>query len=226
MSLRKLQEHWQQGTLDESTVSIMPHIINPEDRAMIYVDAYRARLIEALEKTFLLLAKKMGEDDFCDLALDYINAHPSEYYSLSRFGKDLSIFLKQTDKKKLADIAELDWAISCAVEAESVIPITRDFLRSIPEDRWGDAVFECHPSLSVLDKYRVYRKATQVYYVEISSQEKRVLELILKKSTFAEICDKLGETLAEDEVVNYLIQQLSRWLDDELITNITLKETA
>ena len=58
MSLRNLQENWQQGVFDESATPIMPYIINPEDRAMIYIDGYRSRLIEALEKTFLLFQCK------------------------------------------------------------------------------------------------------------------------------------------------------------------------
>jgi hypothetical protein len=226
MLLRKLQENWQHGVFDENANPIMPHIINPEERALIYIDSYRARLIEALEKTFLLLLDKMGEDDFCDLAVDYINHYPSEYYSLSYFGKNLSDFLKKNKKNKLAETAELDWAISHAVDAQSAIPVTRDFLQSIPQDKWGDAVFELHPSLTILKKYRVYRKNIQVYYVEITPQEKRVLHSMQKKYTFGEICEKLCETMAEEEVVNYLIQQLLRWLDDELISGITIKETA
>src|SRR5690348_16921449 len=117
MLLRKLQENWQEGVFEENAEPLMQHIINPEERAVIYIDSYRARLIEALEKTFLLLREKLGDEDFCELALDYVNTHPSEYYTLSRFGKDLSIFLKQEGKYDLADIAELDWAISQAIDA-------------------------------------------------------------------------------------------------------------
>jgi len=226
MLLRKLQENWQQGVFDENAQPIMPLIINPEERALIYIDGYRARLMEALEKTFPLLLDKMGEDDFYDLAFEYINHHPSEYYSLSRFGINLSAFLKKQKKNKLAELAELDWAISFAVDAPNATPITRDYLQTIPQDSWNEILFELHPSLTILEKYRVYRKHTQVYYLEITPQEKLVLNMVQKKSTFGEICEKLCETMPEEEVVNYLIQQLLRWLEDELITAITVKETA
>jgi hypothetical protein len=226
MSLRKLQENWQQGVFDESAVPILQLIINPEDRAMIYIDGYRARLIETLEKTFLLLLDKMGEEDFCDIAFEYINVHPSEYYSLSRFGQYMSRYLKKKNKPELAETAELDWAISHAVDAENATPITRDYLQTIPQDKWNEIVFGLHPSLTVLEKYRVYRKQTQVYYVELTPQEKLVLELIQKKNTFGEICEHLCEIMAEEEVVNYIIQQLLRWLEDELIVSITVKEIA
>ncbi|HEV2613778.1 MAG TPA: putative DNA-binding domain-containing protein [Gammaproteobacteria bacterium] len=226
MLLRKLQENWQQGVFDEQTDPIMPYIINPEDRAMIYIDSYRARLIEALEKTFLLLLDKMGEDDFCDLALEYIDAYPSEYYSLAKFGQYLSGFLKKKNKSQLAPIAEIDWAISHAVDAKTVAVVNRDYLQTIPQEEWSEVVFELHPSLTVLDKYRVYRKQTQVYYLEITEQERQVLQWIQQGYTFGEICEKLCVIMSEEEVVNYLIQQLLRWLDDELITAITVKEKA
>lgn len=226
MLLRKLQENWQQGVFDEQTDPIMPYIINPEDRAMIYIDSYRSRLIEALEKTFLLLLDKMGEDDFCDLALEYIDAYPSEYYSLAKFGQNVSAYLKRKNNSKLAEIAEIDWAISHAVDAKTVTIVSRDYLQTIPQEKWSEVVFELHPSLTVLDKYRVYRKQTQVYYLEITEQEREVLQWVKQGNTFGEICEKLCETLSEEEVVNYLIQLLLRWLDDELITSITVKENA
>ena len=217
MSLRNLQENWQQGVFDESATPIMPYIINPEDRAMIYIDGYRSRLIEALEKTFLLLREKMGDDDFWDLAFEYIDHYPSEYFSLSKFGINLSTYLKKQKKIKFAEMAELDWAISHAVDAKTVPIITKDFLQTIDPEKWNDIIFKLHPSLTVLEKVRVYRKQTQVYYVEITPQERQVLQLIEMGHTFGEICEKLSETLSEEEVVNYVIQQLLRWIEDELI---------
>ena len=226
MSLRELQAHWQQGVFDEDAQPIVQQITNPEDRALIYVDSYRARLIESLEKTFLMLYAKMGDDAFCELALHYIDAYPSENFSIARFGLSLAAYLREQGKSELAQIAELDWAISDAVEAKTVTILTRADLQTIPEEKWEDVMFELHPSLKIVDNYRVYRKNRQVYYVEMKGQEKQVLEDIQHKKTFGEICERLNESMSEDEVANYLIQQIARWLDDELITAFAVKETA
>lgn len=226
MSLRNLQKNWQCGVFDEDASPIVEQIINPEARALIYVDSYRARLIETLEKTYLLLYKKLGDDDFCALMLDYIDACPSENFSIARFGQRLPSYLSDNGKTEWCEIAELDWAIFQAVDAKSVKSLRREDLQTIPEAQWEDVIFELHPSLTLLDKYRVYRKGQQVYYVELSSQERRVLEDIHTKKTFGEICERLSASLSEEEVANYMIQQILRWLDDELITAIAVKETA
>jgi len=226
MSLRELQTHWQQGVFDEDAEPIVQQITNPEDRALIYVDSYRARLIESLEKIFLMLYKKMGDDAFCELALQYIDAYPSENFSIAKFGQRLAYYLREEGSVELAQIAELDWAISDAVEAETVKILTREDLQTIPEEQWEHVTFELHPSLKIVDNHRVYRKDRQVYYVEMKGQEKQVLKDIQAKKTFGEICERLNETMSEDEVAKYLIQQIARWLDDELITAFAVKETA
>ncbi|MDX2163873.1 MAG: putative DNA-binding domain-containing protein [Gammaproteobacteria bacterium] len=226
MSLRESQINWQKGVFEESAEPIVQQITNCEDRALIYVDSYRARLIESLEKTFLLLYKKMGDDAFCQLALDYIDVYPSENFSIARFGQRLSQYLREDGKFELAHIAELDWAINHSVEAKTVKILTRADFQTIPEEHWEKVVFELHPSLKIVDNQRVYRKDRQVYYVEMTAQEKNVLKDIQNKKTFGEICSRLNETMSEDEVANYLIQQIARWLDDELITAFAVKETA
>ncbi len=226
MSLRELQHQWQAGVFDEKAQPIVQHIINPEERALIYVDSYRARLIETLEKTFLLLYQKMGDDNFCELALNYIDAHPSESFSIAQFGRQLPLFLREGHEAELADVAELDWAIFEALDAKTKKCLTREDLQTIPEAQWENVVFELHPSLRLVNKYRVYRKGLQIFYVEISAQEKQVLESIQQQKTFGKICESLSETLSEEEVANYLIQQIVRWLDDELITAIAVKEIA
>ena len=61
MSLVKLQQDWQLGVFDDTAEPIMPLIINPESRALVYIDAYRSRLVESMEKIFVLLFQAMQE---------------------------------------------------------------------------------------------------------------------------------------------------------------------
>ncbi|MEK7796751.1 MAG: DNA-binding domain-containing protein [Pseudomonadota bacterium] len=56
--------------------------VDAHGRLDIYADAYRLRLIEALEGDFVALQAYVGPERFDEIARAYIEAHPSEHFSL------------------------------------------------------------------------------------------------------------------------------------------------
>ena len=59
----------------------------------IYRNAYRVRLIEALNETYPVLHAVLGDDDFATLGEEFVAAHPSVHRSIRWYGSELSDFL-------------------------------------------------------------------------------------------------------------------------------------
>src|SRR5690348_15127611 len=72
--------------------------VSAETRLGIYRDAYRFRLIDALASNYPILQKYLGDDAFQELALLYIDAHPSLFRSIRWFGNQLENFLRKHEK--------------------------------------------------------------------------------------------------------------------------------
>src|SRR5207237_1534176 len=80
--------------------------------AQIYAEMYRLRLVAALREDFPDTAKLLGDQGFSELASAYAGAHPSDSFSLGRFGRALETFLRErpAPREDLADLAALEGA--------------------------------------------------------------------------------------------------------------------
>src|SRR5579862_3161955 len=69
--------------------------VSATTRLQIYSNAYRFRLIEALASNYPVLQKYLGADSFQELAIQYIDEHPSTFRSIRWFGNQLENFLRE-----------------------------------------------------------------------------------------------------------------------------------
>src|SRR3981081_3396810 len=97
--LRQLQRDLQSHLLGEAT-SIAGDIVDAPplavaDRLGIYRNAYRARLIEALDDTYPVLHAVLGDEVFVALGEEGGRAHPSVHRSIRWYGGELSEFLRR-----------------------------------------------------------------------------------------------------------------------------------
>lgn len=126
------------------------------ERLAIYAEAYRLRLIEALETDFVALRAFVG-DDFAAIARAYIDTHPSTHPSLRHFGQHLPTFLARDPRyvaqPVLADLAAFDWALTDAFDAPDAAVLTIDTLAALPPAQWAGMCLRPHPSLIRLDLY-------------------------------------------------------------------------
>jgi hypothetical protein len=120
-------------------------------RLQIYSDAYRLRLIEALQANYPLLAQLVGEHAFARLTQLYLAVQPSRHYSIRWFGHRLVDFLREhPDYRKqpwLAELAMWEWAIATAFDAADAATLTVENLTSIAPNAWSDMRFVFHPSV-------------------------------------------------------------------------------
>ncbi len=120
-------------------------------RLSIYGNAYRSRLIEALSIDYSALHNLLGNDEFHQLGLDYIEFYPSTYYSLRWFGQNLPHFLKTDETYKnrvwLGELAEFEWTFVNAFDAKDVKIVEIDDAAQIPPDSWPGLKITLHPSV-------------------------------------------------------------------------------
>lgn len=125
--------------------------VSADLRLDIYANAYRYRLIEALEDTFPALNTLLGDDDFFKMGLRYIERYPSQHFSLRFFGHRLADFLTVEDdfkeQKVLSEMAKFEWLLRAAFDAAAQPRLSLEDLQTIAPEQWPELTFSFHPSL-------------------------------------------------------------------------------
>lgn len=70
--------------------------LSARERLELYRRSYRLRLLEAMRASYPGLRHLLGHELFDEFALDYLHAHPSRSYTLSRLGEGLPAHLDAT----------------------------------------------------------------------------------------------------------------------------------
>jgi hypothetical protein len=128
--------------------------ISVSTRLQIYSDAYRLRLIEALQSNYPVLCDMLGADDFSTLAQRYLNAFPSQHFSIRWFGDRLAQFVTcdaaYCEASWLRELIQWEWATASAFDAADVALLRVEDLASVASEEWPSLRFEPHPSLQRL----------------------------------------------------------------------------
>lgn len=126
-----------------------------ETRLAVYYDAYRLRLLEALGANYPVLRAWLGEDEFENIGIAYLAAHPSQHFSIRWFGHRLAEFLAATqpwsDRPHVVEMAALEWALSEAFDAEDTTVLGIADMAVIPASAWPGMRLQFHPSAQRLD---------------------------------------------------------------------------
>jgi hypothetical protein len=154
-SLRELQLDLQQHLLG-ATSTIVDAIIDAPPlpaaaRLHIYRNAYQVRLIEALDDTYPIVHKLLGDELFSVLGEAFVAQYPSVYRSIRWYGAELPQFLAENapyqEQPALSEVALLEWTLAEVFDAADSAVIDRSALAALPPDAWGELQFEFHPSV-------------------------------------------------------------------------------
>lgn len=125
-----------------------------QKRLAIYSDAYRARLAEALENNFPVLAKLLGGEQFAELARRFVQQQASGHYSIRWYGAQLPELLAgespYREQPVLAELADWEWKMTLAFDAADAAPLRASELDALTPGRWAEARLVPHPSVHVL----------------------------------------------------------------------------
>ena len=158
-------------TLSQLQIDFQDHLLQLEGRAedlivgtervdattrlSIYAEAYRLRLLEALDANFPVLHQWIGQEQFERVGCTYIEAMPSRHYNIRYFGDQLAKFLAVaepfSDTPAFSEMASLEWAMTVSFDAvdSSVLLVTE--ISEIPADLWPNMTIILHPSVQRLD---------------------------------------------------------------------------
>jgi hypothetical protein len=157
-NLARIQADFQDFLLREGT-GIFTHVLGTERvsvnaRLGIYGNAYRSRLIAALQSNYPALAKLLGERDFNDLATDYIAGHDSRFFSIRYYGHALAHFLSSEPRFRpvplLAELARWEWTMAEVFDAADARPVELAALAGRAPVDWAAMRLTFHPSVRVL----------------------------------------------------------------------------
>lgn len=134
------------------------------DMLQIYNGGYLARLVEVLQGDYGAMQHALGEAAFRDLVARYLQVFPSRHPNLNQLGRALPKFVARQRRLPhrafLAELAELELAVSTAFDAPGSLPLDPSELAAISPERWDHARFTASPSVQLL----VSRFPTDVYY--------------------------------------------------------------
>ena len=155
MQLRELQSGLQRHLLGEESAIAAAIVDAPPlpvpDRLDIYRNAYRVRLIEALDDTYPKLHAVLGDEMFAALGEEFVAAHPSVHRSIRWYGGELCEFLSRcepyAEQPILAELALLEWTLAEVFDAADAQPKPRAAFAAVDPAAWGGLVFDFHPSL-------------------------------------------------------------------------------
>lgn len=121
----------------------------------IYHVAYRIRMQEALCEDFPKVKELLGAAVFKKLALDYLEAHPSQSWTLSDFGAKFENFIAQTDFARthtsLPELARLEWLKATLVAAPQDTVFELSALASFSNDTIDSLVLKLSSSAALFE---------------------------------------------------------------------------
>jgi hypothetical protein len=158
MDLASLQQAFQAYVLNgEGPIAehVQPGRLTDGDaRLRTYFEAYRLRLIEALETDYEALHALMGEGAFRAACAAYVEATPSAFRNVRWYGGGLSQYLHDTlpwsAKPWLSDLARFEWTLTLAFDAPDAPALDFERMAALPAQAWSTLCLRLHPSVQLL----------------------------------------------------------------------------
>jgi hypothetical protein len=149
-SLRELQTAFATALRDPSATCP----VSPSGNLSIYRNNSALSFRAALESSFPVLRRRVGDDYFRQLCLQYRARYPSRSGDLHWTGRDFPSFLLEqlhgSEYAWLADLARLEWAREQASITRLESAVTAELLANFKPEQLEHLVFSLQPSLSLL----------------------------------------------------------------------------
>lgn len=152
----------------------------------------------------------------------------------------------------LGELATFIRALSSSLETENAEIITVDNVAPIAQEDWPDMHFKFHSSVRLLNNQWnvtdiwqalvrdsepskpvylesvycvIWRKDIQAYYCNLNDREVWMLKALQDDRSFGEICEGLTQWLSEEEVAQYAVNLLVRWIKDGMFIEVNIHKS-
>lgn len=188
-SLRNIQAGFA-AALRGDVTSVLPEVdgndLDPAGLLRIYQNNSAAMFDGALERSYPILRRRVGEGYFRHLARGYRARHPSRSADLHWIGEHFPAYLADLHGGDgyawLAELAELEWACESSLVAGSLPPLGLASLSELDPQAVGQARFQLQPSLRcvassfpVLDVWRANQPGADGRPIDLSKAGQSVL---------------------------------------------------
>ncbi|NOT65727.1 MAG: DUF2063 domain-containing protein [Methylotenera sp.] len=257
--LAQLQADFQAYLLDDAQgTSFIEAVVDDKKvgakkRLSIYHNAYRLRIIEALATAYPKLNALLGDVLFDNIAREYISAYPSTYRNLRWYGNQMREHLLTTLPQHpiAAEMADFEWTLSLAFDAEDVPELTLQDLATIPPENWADLSFTFQPAIKIVrtrwntipiwqaleadetptkpaqestyQSWLIWRKKFNSQFRLVTEMEVIALNMAMAGATFGEVCESLECEMDEEEAMTTAAQYLATWLQEGMISAVKQK---
>jgi hypothetical protein len=226
------------------------HLSNAQ-RMSLYQHHYHQRLCTILQDTFEKTWTYLGDEAFSTAALAFIAELPSQQANIRWYGVEFPLWLALhfPADADIADLALIDWQMRCAFDGPNAPPLRPTALSGLSSADWEKVGFRFAPTLFIapqrynsskiwhaLDRgltppiaellpepgwLLIWRKGWQPHFRTIQSMEYAALTQLQQGQPFAEICNGLIGQFSRAEATSVAAEYLQKWLQDELITDLT-----
>ncbi len=256
--LYRLQQNMMAWLVNKDSDAVKPDVVDTgevskvsiDQRLAVYGNAYGYRLIDALSENYPAVHTLLGDDDFYKMTYAYMDAYPSQHFSLRYFGHQLEHFLKKYHYNipVLSEMAQFEWALRKGFDAEDEEALTLVALQEIAIEQWGELKFIFHPSVSRLDlewntpqlwtaideetepmppekleypyAWLLWRKELLTYYRSLDVDEAWALDTAFQGGNFSELCEGVCEWIDAEHAPSRVAGFLSQWLQDDLLVGL------
>lgn len=204
--------------------------VDAATRLAIYADAYRQRLVEALDANYPVLHQWLGDETFNRLGLAYLERHPSRHYSIRWFGHRLPEFMAATspwrDQAFVRELAAFEWAMSEAFDAGDDAIVAPEQVAALPSDSWPGMRLGFHASLRRLalrwNAPSLWHALTKGEPAEAAEEKDRPLAWIVWRQNLSLYYRSLDadeawalDALCQKQNFAAICERLCEWVDAE-----------
>ena len=251
MKLAELQNDFQRALFDTECkgadwISESARGLSARERLDIYYNAYRFRLVDVLLDTFEHTAIYLGDDWFNQLAMDYVQSHPSTYKNIGLYGKDFPGFLAEQlpEDKEVSELALMDWKLRRAFDGADSCVMTLEDLQQLASEKSlrlqaVPTLMTCTQHFNTLEIWNainqdqtppmveqlaepidilIWRKGHSPHFRSLAKIESAAIACVCSGDALEAIGAALEKDFPDVDVATEFGVMLHRWLDDEIIS--------
>lgn len=194
MKLKEIQEEFAKHIYDKTQNKVFDVIdesdIDKNERLEIYRNNVLGNFDTALELTYEVIKKLVGDQYFESLSKKYHQKYRSKSGNLDDYGnyfhRLISSLKKEHQLPYLSDIAKLEWRYHLAYFAANTTPLDTKKLQQVPEENFSELIFKLHPSCHLFSSqypvFTIWNNVRKNFKKEINIKNKKGELILIERS--------------------------------------------